>query len=42
MEDRCVACGTDVSDQSRHYCLNCERKIDNMNQKKNRRVKISN
>lgn len=34
MEDRCVACGTDVSDQSRHYCLNCERKIDNMNQKK--------
>ena len=30
MEDRCVICGMDVSDLSRHCCLNCERKIDNM------------
>jgi len=34
MEDRCVACGIDVSDQSRQYCLNCERRTDNMNTKK--------
>lgn len=34
MEDRCVVCGIDVSDQSRHYCLNCEREKDNINQKK--------
>ena len=31
MEDKCVICGADVSDQSRHYCLNCEVNINNMN-----------
>ena len=40
MEDRCVACGIDVSDQSRQYCLNCERKTNNMNSKKELRYKI--
>ena len=31
MEDRCIICGADVSDQSKWHCLNCERKINNMN-----------
>ena len=40
MEDRCVACGIDVSDQSRQYCLNCARESDIMNSKKELRYKI--
>lgn len=31
MEDKCICCGADVSDQSRWHCPNCDRKIDNMN-----------
>lgn len=31
MEDKCIICGADVSDQSKWHCLNCERKINNMN-----------
>lgn len=40
MEDRCVACGIDVSDQSRQCCFNCESKTNNMNSKKELRYKI--
>lgn len=30
MEDRCVICGADVSDQSRQYCLGCKMEINDM------------
>ena len=34
MEDRCVFCGADVSSQSKWYCLDCEKEMNNMNSKK--------
>ena len=40
MEDRCVMCGTDISDLSKQYCLNCEIGVDNMNSKKLQALKF--
>ena len=34
MEDRCIICGEDVSDQSKWHCLNCEKETGSMNAKK--------
>ena len=31
MEDRCIFCGADVSDQGRWYCSKCEVQINNLN-----------
>lgn len=30
MEDRCIFCGADVSDQGRWYCSKCEVQINNL------------
>lgn len=30
MEDRCIFCGADVSDQGRWYCSKCEDQINNL------------
>lgn len=34
MEDRCICCGTDVSDQNKQYRLISRKEIDNTNKKK--------
>lgn len=31
MEDKCINCGADVSDQSKWYCRNCEVSANNIN-----------
>ena len=31
MEDKCIICGADVTDQSRWHCSTCEVNINNMN-----------
>lgn len=30
MEDRCIFCGADVSDQSRWHCSKCEVQVNNL------------
>lgn len=30
MEDKCIFCGADVSDQGRWYCSKCEVQINNL------------
>ena len=34
MEDKCIICGADVSDQSRWHCSSCGKEANVMNKKK--------
>lgn len=35
MQDNCACCNDEISDQSKQYCINCEKRLNNyMNLKK--------